>query len=42
MTEHLPERRAEARITLANNNRLKEWLDFTPQDRLKEYINGSR
>jgi UDP-glucose 4-epimerase len=42
MTVHLPERKAEAKITLANNSRLKEWLDFTPQDRLKEYINGSR
>ena len=42
MTVHLPERKAEAKITLANNSRLKEWLDFTPQDKLKEYIDGNR
>ena len=42
MTVHLPERKAEANITLADNKRLKDWLDFTPTDKLKEYINGCR
>jgi len=40
MTVHLPERKAEASITLANNKRLKEWLNFIPTDKLKEYITG--
>ena len=42
MTVHLPKRKAEADITLADNTRLKEWLNFTPTDKLKEYIDGSR
>jgi len=42
MTVHLPKRKAEANITLADNTRLKEWLDFTPTDKLKEFINGNR
>ena len=40
MTVHLPKRKAN--ITLADNTRLKEWLDFTPTDKLKEFINDNK
>ena len=39
---NVPERKGEARETLASNTLLKQWLDCSPKNRIENYINGNR
>jgi UDP-glucose 4-epimerase len=39
---NVPERKGEARETLASNILLKQWLDCSPKNRIENYINGNR